>query len=56
MDSSILVEAQYGILEIRPRIHHRATEDTEKFKSFICPDEASGQMKDLSLPVAKDFD
>lgn len=34
-------------------VHHRATEGTEEFKSFICPDEASGQMK--GVPVAKDF-
>ena len=37
-------------------VHHRATEDAEKFTSFICPDEASGQMKGLSLTGATDFD
>jgi hypothetical protein len=44
------------VSEILPRIDHGATEGTEKSRSFICPDAASGQMKGVSLPSAMGFE
>jgi hypothetical protein len=49
-----------GILEGSQReikkIHRRGAEYAEKFKSCICPDDASGQMQGMPLPEATEFD
>ena len=38
------------------RIHRRGAKDAEKCKSFICPDDSSGQIKGVPLPAATDSD